>query len=1014
MGRERHRHGIIAALAVLDTLYTPAVATQAPSTVLARATAALERGRGAEAAQLLAPVLRSGTLSRQDELSVRTALAEAWLLQDDLVHAAAALGRTPDTLREKISDGQLSTLWRLHGRLTFKKGEQSRAIAMHSRALKQAELAHDSRAIGLAHYELALAYKQVGDSGIVREHLTEAASALHAAGDRRHLAQVHSLSAVLLAQSGRTDEASAALRQGERLAMAISADDVLAGIVHNQANVALMRHRHDEALALAERSVSLHQSLGSGHGLAVALATLGQIHVQVGDLERAEQILNRALEVRSPVKFGETTGAVFDTLAQIHLMRGSYERAGEYLRLAGDAYGAYGSHTMRWYEWSLKVLGVKLAIRRGAFDEALAMADALANAPGVPPSDAIQADLAASEALVAAGRLEEAEKRLQACEDKLDPRGTPGTWGEFLRIRGLIHEQTSRPSAAYHDFAQSANVFDLLGERYQAALSHLSMGRISAEAGSMGAAERYLNLAEGVFKTLGAQRDLDEAAAARDVLSRGASADGTAAAADADEAIVRRLVDAAIFPELLARETATALMETLEAESVVVFVVPASGELRVLAATGADTDTGLAIARAASQGIREHRGNPILLESLGRDQNGPRFCAVVAGKRIGDGDLRRVRMFSAVARQGFELCGARERPVHVAEQSGERSLEPLLPGFVCASAAMNRLADQIQRMQGHNLTVLITGESGTGKDLVARAIHSGSVRSTAMFLPYNCTTTTRELADSQLFGHRRGSFTGAVADQQGLIRSAAGGTLFLDEIGDLPLDIQPKLLRFLEQGEIMPVGETRPIAVDVRVLAATNADLEQRVSEGKFREDLFYRLSVIRLYVPPLRDRREEIPHLSTFFLRDACERLGKPDVHLSSATLDLFARYWWPGNVRQLRNEIQRAVALSPPGGVIEPDHLSPDLAAPDPRKAVSGLSGGLAAGPSADPGFLIRPGNLANVVERIERDLITATLGSTSGNISETARVLGLTRRGLYLKMRRLGLEASMADTQ
>jgi tetratricopeptide (TPR) repeat protein len=144
--------------------------------------------------------------------------------------------------------------------------------------------------------------------------------------------------------------------------------------VQNQANVALMRHRHDEALALAERSVSLHQSLGSGHGLAVALATLGQIHVQVGDLERAEQILNRALEVRSSVKFGETTGAVFDTLAQIHLMRGSYERAGEYLRLAGDAYGAYGSHTMRWYEWSLKVLGVKLAIRRGDFDEALAMA----------------------------------------------------------------------------------------------------------------------------------------------------------------------------------------------------------------------------------------------------------------------------------------------------------------------------------------------------------------------------------------------------------------------------------------------------------------------------------------------------------------------------------------------------------------------------------------------------------------------------------------------------------------
>ena len=223
--------------------------------------------------------------------------------------------------------------------------------------------------------------------------------------------------------------------------------------------------------------------------------------------------------------------------------------------------------------------------------------------------------------------------------------------------------------------------------------------------------------------------------------------------------------------------------------------------------------------------------------------------------------------------------------------------------------------------------MLITGESGTGKELVARAIHVGSHRSAAMFLPYNCTTTGRDLADSQLFGHRRGSFTGAVSDQPGLVRTAAGGTLFLDEIGDLPLDVQPKLLRFLEQQEIMPIGETRPQRVDVRVLAATNADLEQRVAEGKFREDLYYRLSVIRIHVPPLRERREEIPHLSTFFLREASERLGKPDIQLSSETLDVFSQYWWPGNVRQLKNEIQRAVALSAPGGTIEPAHLSPEI---------------------------------------------------------------------------------------
>jgi DNA-binding NtrC family response regulator/tetratricopeptide (TPR) repeat protein len=981
------------------------VAVAQLSSTLARVGAALERGRGAEVPPLLQSVLRSGSLSREDEFTVRAALAEAWLLQDDLTQASSVLGRPPDTLRETISDARLSHSWRLHGRIAFARGEQSRAIALHTRALKHAELAHDTRAIGLAHYELALCYKQVGDSGIVREHLTEAASALHAVGDRRHLALVHSLSAVLLAQAGRTDEASAALRQGERLATSIPADDVLAGLVHNQANVALMQHRHDQALVLAERSVALHQSLGSGHGLAVALATLGQIFVQLGDLERAEQVLTRTLEVRSTVQFHETTGAVFDTLAQIHLMRGSYERAEEYLRLASEAYGAYGTQTMRWYEWSLKVLGVKLATRRHAYDEALGMADALAQAPGVPQSDAIQADLAACEALMGTGRLRDAEQRLEACEGRLDPRRAPANWGEFLRIRGLIREQSLRPQTAHHDFAQSANIFQLLGERYQAALSHLALGRLSAISGPSFVAERYLEQAESEFRQLGAQRDLDEVAIVRERLATTPSKPAAVSPSDADEGIVRRLVDAAIFKELLARETAAALIEVTQGVAVSVFVESAGGDVRVVAATGCDNNAAMSLAHAGRQGQTEYEGRPLLVEPLGVDHDGTRRCAVSLADRLSDETAARLRMFTAISRQGFDLCGARDRPSQPVDQHNERPLEPLLPGFICAGPAMNRLADQIQRLQGHNLTVLITGESGTGKDLVARAIHVGSPRSAAMFLPYNCTTTSRDLADSQLFGHRRGSFTGAVTDQQGLIRSAAGGTLFLDEIGDLPLDIQPKLLRFLEQGEIMPVGETRPQAVDVRVLAATNADLEQRVSEGKFREDLYYRLSVIRIHVPPLRERREEVSHLSTFFLRDACERLGKPDIRLSSATLDLFARYWWPGNVRQLRNEIQRAVAMSAPGGTVEAEHLSADLIAPERT------SGGTADSPRV-PLTELTPGNLASAVETVERHLIATTLDRTRGNISESARVLGLTRRGLYLKMRRLGLEGAIAD--
>jgi DNA-binding NtrC family response regulator/tetratricopeptide (TPR) repeat protein len=978
--------------------------TGTTQSILGRANLALDRGRGAEAAHLLAPLLRSGALNKDDELAVRVTLTAAWLLQDDLTQASAALGRTPDSIREPVADARLSALWRLHGRITFARGEKSRAIALHARALKHAELAHDSRAIGLAHYELALCYKQVGDIGIIRDHLTEAASALHAAGDRRHLALVNSLSAVLLAQAGRYDEAASALKQGERLAMMIPAEDVVAGIVHNQANVALMCHHHDQALALAERSVALHESLGSSHGLAVALATLGQILVQLGDLERAEQILTRTLEVRSPVQFQETTGAVFDTLAQIHLMRGSYERAGEFLRQASEAYGTYNSPTMRWYEWSLRVLAVKLAIRRGAFDEAVTSAEELVNTPGVPPAEAIQAELAVCEALVAADRIADAERRLAMCSSRLDARAAPGSWGEFLRIRGAVHERTNRRAAAHHDFAQSASVFELLGERYHAALSNLALGRLGAQAGNRSAAGRYLDQAAAIFGTLGAQRDLDEVAAVRAMLEAMPSGHPAIVPGDADEAVVRRLVDAAILPDLLARETATAVLETIEADAAVVFINATAGDVRVLAAAGCDPEVGRALARAASQGSRQYGEGLLVTEPLGRAEDGPRICTIVSARPLDDAAMRRLRMFGAIARQGFDLCSARERRHPAAEPpTHERPIEPVLPGFICASAAMNRVVEQIQRLQGHDLTVLITGESGTGKDLVARAIHVGSPRRAAMFLPYNCTTTTRDLADSQLFGHRRGSFTGAMNDQPGLIRSAGGGTLFLDEIGDLPLDVQPKLLRFLEQGEVMPVGESRPQAVDVRILAATNADLEQRVSEGLFREDLYYRLCVIRIHVPPLRERREEIPHLSTFFLREACDRLGRPDVQLAPATLDLFASYWWPGNVRQLRNEIQRAVAMSAPGAVVDPEHLSADLSAPA-RLPDSGLAA-----------TRVRevPRNLASAVAQVEKDLIASTLDHARGNISEAARVLGLTRRGLYLKMKRLGLGDVVADT-
>src|SRR4249920_70704 len=581
--------------------------------LLARASAALERGHGADAAQLLTPALRSSTLTRDDELLLRSTLAEAWLLQDDLDQAATALGRPPDTFRDTIAPGRLTTLWRLHGRLASARGDQSRAIALHGRALKQAEAAHDSRAIGLAHYELGQCYRRVGDTAIVREHISKAASALHAAGDRRHLALVHSLSSILLAQVGEYDQAMAALRHAERLASTVRADDVLATVCSNQAGVMMMEHRYEQALALAERSVVLHEGLRSGHGLAVALATLGQICVRLGDLARAEDALHRALDVRSPIQFHETTGAVFDTLAQIHMIRGTYETAAEYLARAGDAYGAFGRQTSQWYVWSVRVLGARLAMRRGDLDDAVARSDEILHA-GAPPFDALQATLIAAEALTSAGRLPEAEQRLATAAEALDPKVAPAAWGEYLRLRGGLYAKGGSAADAYHNFAQSATLLDLLGERYQAALSHLALGRLVAQTGARSVAERHLNQAVGVFEQLGAQRDSSDAQAAHDLLTVVGTGEYVISPADADDAIVRRIVDAAALPDLLGRETALALIEATGGDGAVVFVQLAGGDVRVVATAGCDEETARALARTSPHQRAYGRNGVIIVE----------------------------------------------------------------------------------------------------------------------------------------------------------------------------------------------------------------------------------------------------------------------------------------------------------------------------------------------------------------------------------------------------------------
>jgi DNA-binding NtrC family response regulator/tetratricopeptide (TPR) repeat protein len=329
------------------------------------------------------------------------------------------------------------------------------------------------------------------------------------------------------------------------------------------------------------------------------------------------------------------------------------------------------------------------------------------------------------------------------------------------------------------------------------------------------------------------------------------------------------------------------------------------------------------------------------------------------------------------------------------EQTPEQQL-----GLVCASEKMFELVKTIRRVATSNITVLITGETGVGKELFARALHQASARHDRIFLPFNCTTVPKDMIDSQLFGYKRGAFTGAHDDFPGLIRSAAGGTLFLDEIGEMSPEAQPKLLRFLESGEILPLGESRPHLVDVRIVAATHANLDQLVSEGRFREDLYYRLNVIPLRVPPLRERREEIPALVEHFLERSCRELQKPLMRVAEETLEYLVLHKWPGNVRQLANEIRRMVALAEPGAVLMPEHLSTEIAAS--RRTIPAEQRQL--GPTEVVVRIDQP--MAAATEHLERALIQRALAMCDGNGGEAAHLLGLSRKGLYLKRQRFGL--------
>jgi len=364
-------------------------------------------------------------------------------------------------------------------------------------------------------------------------------------------------------------------------------------------------------------------------------------------------------------------------------------------------------------------------------------------------------------------------------------------------------------------------------------------------------------------------------------------------------------------------------------------------------------------------------------------------------RRIADafteGDEEFLKAFGGLAAVAIENAEIHEaltqRALHLQQEAERRYAFGSLIG---GSAQMQKVYALISNAAGHGMTALISGETGVGKELVARSIHYNSPRRQGPFIVQDCGAMPPGLLESELFGHRRGAYTGAVEDRAGLFEAAHGGTLFLDEIGSAPPEVQARLLRVLQEGEVRRVGETKARKVDVRVIAATNRDLQEEAQAGRFREDLFYRLSAFPIPIPPLRDRREDIPMLAGHFLKESGRALKKEVRGIGKEAMALLLDHAWPGNVRELENEIRRADALTPDGGEIGPEALSDRVQGRAAQAVAVSREGG----------------TWRETVEQMERSVIRDALEAKRYNVTRTAEALGISRVTLQQKMKRYGL--------
>ncbi len=901
-------------------------------------------------------------------------------------------------------------------------GDQPKAVTLlkenHHRAEKE-QLRHLFGSIDIA---LARVYRKLAEFPICRDYAQKALDHFRDYGDWLGMAEAYREIANSYHQEGNSEKAIDSYNYGITAIGNNSAPYMLGKLYTDMSGAYWFLRRPQKGIECLEKSIEFFDQTAHALNSVIAYNNLGINLVLIGEWERAEQIIRRALEIAEKEEYVHVAG-IYDSLGELYILRDDLDEAEKWLDRAVE-FATDKKHP--WYTiQSMRNLARCYLAQEQAEKAVTKARETIERSREIGDKHyANMAGLVLAEAYLKQGLVDEVEDALQAIEET-DPSADFFVLGNIQRIRGLTALTDDDKELAIHHFSRSLTIFETAGDLYHTALIHQLLGtNLDLENGIRPI--RHLESAAQIFRKLGLDKRVEEIARELSKLE-GAMATAAPRTAPArtnsvvSQLLTVRLAEATASRELLFRELVAVLQQESSAKKIIIaqqndqkrlipFITHGispqdSNEAVIKLAEAQSKNDERAFSRSKNFAIYHLRGSSAAMPAV-------LLISPQAGAVLNDQSS--LAPLLRVVELGMDVIALREKDKSAPAEAESYALAStgLMPGFIHSSPAMTALVEEVYKIRSSDVTVLVTGESGTGKELVSQAIHKLSNRKDQIFRPFNCTGLTKELADATLFGYKKGAFTGAVADNPGIIRSANHGTLFLDEIGDLPLDFQPKLLRFLQEGEIQPIGETQSINVDVRIIAATNVSLEDMVANGTFREDLFYRLNVIRLRVPPLRERRAEIPPMVNYYINHYSERFQKHDLSITPQAVDMLMVANWEGNVRELCNEVQRFVARAVDGEVITPDHLSPELR--HNARPLTPIDGDSNVKPIAsyDGGFtpfsnIPAGGTLESAVSELEMQLIKASLARNNWNISRVANELGLTRRGLYLKLSRYGIE-------